>query len=109
MYAIRSYYASAQACRFIGAAERGCFACTWPADAKISKRCVRAVLIGLMANTNLTITIALLITSLILVGCEREQAPKSAREAMHLPQPGYVADAKRGQGLFQVKCSYNFV
>jgi len=58
-----------------------------------------------MSNLHSAITIMLLITSLVLVGCEREKAPKSAREAMHLPQPGYVADAKRGQGLFQVRCA----
>lgn len=58
-----------------------------------------------MDNRHLTIIIALLITLLVLVACEREKAPKSAREAMHLPQPGFVADPKRGQGLFQVKCA----
>jgi mono/diheme cytochrome c family protein len=58
-----------------------------------------------MNKGHLTIMIALLVTSLVLVGCEREKAPKTAREAMHLPQPGYVADAKRGQRLFQVKCA----
>jgi mono/diheme cytochrome c family protein len=58
-----------------------------------------------MNNLHSAITITLLIMSLVLVGCEREKAPKTAREAMHLPQPGYVADAKRGQGLFEVKCA----
>ena len=58
-----------------------------------------------MDKRQLTIAIALLIASTLLVGCEREKAPKSAAEAMHLPEPGYVADAKRGQGLFQVKCA----
>jgi cytochrome c len=58
-----------------------------------------------MDNSHLTITIALLLASLMLVGCEREKAPKSAREAMHLPPPGFVADDKRGQKLFQVKCA----
>lgn len=58
-----------------------------------------------MNKAHTTLTIAALFTSLLLVGCEREKAPKSAGEAMHLPSPGFVADAERGQKLFQVKCA----
>ena len=52
-----------------------------------------------------TLTIALLFVALLLVGCEGQKAPKSTREALHLPAPDFVADAGRGQGLFETACA----
>lgn len=58
-----------------------------------------------MDKRHLTFTIAVLFSALVLVGCERQKAPRSTRDALHLPAPGFVADATRGQQLFQANCA----
>jgi len=42
--------------------------------------------------------------TLALGGCDKPQ-PEEARKRLHLPPPGFVADARLGDGLFAANCA----
>ncbi len=43
------------------------------------------------------------IVSLVMTGCDWP-APEQARKNLHLPEPGFVADAPQGKQLFEANC-----
>ncbi len=45
-----------------------------------------------------------LVVPVIVAGCDWPE-PKQVRRNLHLPEPGFVADAGRGKGLFQTNCA----